>query len=154
MTNPSCQIITWILIVAGWIIVHYLTVTRERHKEIREQKSNLCSAIIEIEKNAIAFHQSLDFNPDLARNLMSSICRISNSISKPPLKNLRVAPDHIKKFRQSITLKNFEKRDFLTLEPNSRIISNISLSTERLINALDDSYSIKYMSRWWQIFKI
>lgn len=146
------QIITWMLIVAGWMTVHYLTLTRERQKEIRELKSKLVERILEIECRSISFHQASNYSQDDARSLVADIERVSSAIARKPLSILAIEPKHVTQFRRSITLKNFDPTAFGTQSANSRLLNDISLRTEALIDALEEAYANRYLDLWWQAF--
>lgn len=148
------QLITWLLIIAGWVIVHYLTLTRERQKEIRDLKSKIVEYILEIEKRSIAFHQSPNHNSDEARNLVAEIGRVSTAIARRPLSLLCISPRVIRQFRSGVTLKNFDPSSFQSQPATSRLLSDISLRTEALINALEEAYSRRYLHGWWQVFRV
>lgn len=153
-TSLVSQLITWLLIVAGWVIVHYLTLTRERQKEIRDLKSKLVEHIFEIEKRSIAFHQLPNHNPDEARNLVAEIDRVSTAIARQPLSLLGISPKVIRLFRSGVTLKNFDPSSFQSQPATSRLISDISLHTEALTYALEQAYSRRYLTEWWQAFRV
>ncbi|MCX7176016.1 MAG: hypothetical protein NT159_19250 [Proteobacteria bacterium] len=148
------QLITWLLIVAGWVIVHYLTLTRERQKEIRDLKSKIVEHILEIEKRSIAFHQSPNHRPDEARNLVAEIDRVITTIARQPLSLLCISPLVLRQFRSGITLKNFDPSRFQAQPSTSRLLSDISLHTEALINALEQAYAGRYLNKWWQVFRV
>lgn len=129
----AIQIITWVLIVVGWLIVHYLTLTRERQKEIRELKSKLIERILEIENRSISFHQASSYSQDEARSLVAEIERVSSTIARKPLSSLAIEPKVVAQFRRSITLKNFDQSIFNSQSANSRLLHDISLRTETLM---------------------
>lgn len=153
-TQLATQVITWGLIVVGWVTVHYLTLTRERQKEIRELKSKLVERILEIENRSIAFHQASGHNQDEARSLVAEIERVSSAIARKPLSVLAIKPRAVTQFRRSITLKNFDQSAFNTQSANSRLLNDISLRTEGLTDALEEAYANRYLHAWWQAFRV
>lgn len=148
------QIVTWLLVAVGWVIVHYLTVTRERQKEIRELKSKVIERILDIEQRAIAFHQASSHSADEARGLLAEIERISSAISRQPLSVLSVDPKARRQFRRSVTLRNFDLSNFHPQAANSKLLSDISLAAECLTNSLEQAYAGRYLSQWWQVFRV
>lgn len=148
------QVITWLLIVVGWVTVHYLTHTRERQKEVRELKTNLIERILEIERRSIVFHQSANYNQDEARALLAEIERVSSGISRRPLLLLALQPKVMRLFRSSITLKNFDPTSFQPQSATSKLLSDISLRTESLTAALEQAYAQRYLNAWWQAFRV
>lgn len=150
----TIQIITWALIVVGWVTVHYLTLTRERQKEIRELKSKLIERILEVESRSISFHQASNYSQDEARSLVAEIERVSSTIARKPLSTLAIEPKVVAQFRRSITLKNFDQSIFSSQSANSRLLSDISLRTETLTNVLEEAYANRYLNAWWQAFRV
>ena len=146
--------VTWLLIVTGWVVVHYLTLTRERQKEVRDLKMRLVDRILEVERRGCLFHQAAIFSPDEAGALVAEIGRISAEIARLPLSTLRVPKKAVVRFRASITLANFDLTRFQPQPATSLLLSNISLAAEGLINALEHAYDARYLSRWWQAFRI
>lgn len=150
----ATQIITWGLIVVGWVTVHYLTLTRERQKEIRELKSKLVERILAIEQSSISFHQASNYSQDGARLLVAEIERVSSAIARKPLSILAIEPKAVTQFRRSITLRNFDLSRFSTQSANSRLLNDISLGTEALADALEEAYANRYLNSWWQAFRV
>lgn len=150
----AIQIITWMLIVVGWVMVHYLTLTRERQKEVRELKSKLVEQILEVENRSISFHQAPNYSQDHARSLVAEIERISSAIARKPLSILAIEPKVVALFRRSITLKNFDQSIFSSQSADSRLLNDISLRTEILTNALEQAYANRYLNAWWQAFRV
>lgn len=150
----AIQIITWALIVLGWVTVHYLTLTRERQKEIRELKSKLIERILDVESRSISFHQASNYNQDEARSLVAEIERVSSAIARKPLSILAIEPKVVTQFRRSITLKNFDQSIFTSQAANSRLLNDISLRTEALTNVLEEAYANRYLNGWRQAFRV
>lgn len=153
-THVWSQVITGVLVVSGWVIVHYLTHTRERQKEIRELKSKLVDRILAVEQGAFAFHQAPHHNSDKARALVAEISRVSTAIAMQPLACLAVEPKVVRLFRSSVTLKNFEPSGFQAQSSDSALLCDISLRVEALIAAIENAYANRYLSKWWQTFRV
>jgi len=145
---------TWVVIVAGWIVVHFLTVTRERQKEIRDLKSRLVERILEIEKRSIDFHQAEIYSLENGSWIIAEIHRASKSLSRQPLSSLGVKPEVVKKFRQSITGRNFDLSSFVPQRSASDLVRAISACAEDLSEDVERAYASKYLTSWWQIFRV
>lgn len=159
MHNPQViaavkQLITWALIVVGWVIVHYLSLTRERQKEVRELKSKLVERILDIERRAIIFHQASNHCFDETRSLISEIDRVASAIARQPMSLLSIQPKLVRQFRSGITLRNFDASGFQPQMATSRLLADISLRTDGLIDALEQAYARRYLDRWWQAFRV
>ena len=150
----AIQIITWVLIIVGWVTVHSLTLTRERQKEIRELKSKLVKQILDVETRSISFHQASNYSRDESRSLVAEIERVSSAIARKPLSSLAIEPKVVTEFRRSITLKNFDQSIFSSQSADSRLLNDISLCTETLTNALEEAYGNRYLNAWWQAFRV
>ncbi len=154
MTDARWQAVTWLLVVIGWVVVHYLTVVRERQKEIRELKNQVVDAILRVERAAIAFHQSSGHDSDAARTLVTDLSRIGRTIGSPPLRILCVESKSVKEFRKSVTLRNFDPSDFRSQQPSSNLVSEITRCADDLILSIDNSYASRYLDKWWHCFRV
>lgn len=154
MGNELYQLITWFLVITGWVVVHYLSAVRDRQKDIRELKLKTVQAIIDAEKLAIDFHTAGSFDLGKTQQLTSMIQRISTDMTRHPLATFQNYSSMVKEFRQAITLQNFDISRFQRQQASSKIISNINYATEQIIRALETGYDNRYMRAWWQIFRI
>lgn len=154
MGNELYQLITWFLVITGWVVVHYLSAVRDRQKDIRDLKLKTIQAIIDTEKLAIDFHMAANFDLGKTQQLTSMIQRISCDMTRPPLATFQNFSSVVKEFRQSITLQNFDISRFQRQQASSKIISKINYTTEQIIRALETGYDNRYMRAWWQIFRI
>lgn len=154
MHEVNCQYIAWVIIIFGWLVIHFLSATRDRHKDIRESIHRLFNTILEIESKAVKFHQSINYDQEAARSLLTEISRLIESISQDPLNHMPQPLQQVKQFRRSITLRNFDLSNFHPLPPNSPHIAKITLATDELKSAISLAYSTRYTSHWWQIFRL
>jgi hypothetical protein len=147
-------IVTWFLVVVGWVVVHYLTVIRERQKDFAERVKTITATIYELEAEAIAFHESEIYDPSKGRRIVVSIDRIAKALSKPPLSKLLVSTAHTIALRRSITLRNFDKSGFTRQGEDSSIIAGIARACQRLIDAIDEGHTKRYLDAWWKVFRV
>ena len=56
------NIVTWLLVLFGWAVVHRATLIRDRRKEKREFSVAICAALVELQSAAIDFHTASRFN--------------------------------------------------------------------------------------------
>ena len=66
------QIVTWLLIIAGWLLVNHQNNIREKRKEIRTILDKIQSFLDEIEIQAIQYHTN-QASSDLAFQLKRSL---------------------------------------------------------------------------------
>lgn len=153
MFDQKCSFFTWGLIVIGWVVVHYLSVIRDRHKDSRDMKDRLIKQIIDLEKEAIGFHQAAQHDSQKAMEILSTIQRVSSALNRAPISLLKLDPIYIKSLRRSITLSNFDPGKFKPQSTDSKIFSNISVSASNVIEAIETKFSARYLTAWWQIFR-
>ena len=147
-------IIGLILIVVGWVIVHHLTVVRERRREILDLKDRLVDRIVDVESRAIAFHEASAFVPTAARDLVSSVTRIAFDIAEPPFSWFQINPGLVVQFRRSVTYRNFDSSRFRSQPADSKVILALSIAAEELARAINHAYFDRYFARWWQAFRV
>lgn len=154
MGNEFYQVVTWVLVILGWVVVHYLTVVHDRQKEIRDLKLRVIQEITEIETLAIEFHTAKDFDSSKAQKITSMIQRVSSDMTRPPLASFQNYSGVAKEFRQAITLKNFDASKFHSQQASSEIVTDISYAAEKITRALEIGYDNRYMRAWWQVFRV
>ncbi len=154
MGNEFYQVVTWVLVILGWVVVHYLTVVRDRQKEIRDLKLKVIQAISEAETMAIEFHTAKGFDSAKAQKITSMIQRISSDMTRPPLASFQNYSSVAKEFRQAITLKNFDASQYLSQQTSSEIVADISYAAEKITRILEIGYDNRYMRAWWQVFRV
>lgn len=104
------KILTWVLVVVGWIVVSDQQYHRELIKVRREKVEDLRKRLRELEISSRKFHTT-EFDHSLSREILKSAGSISMEISL--LKNEGVVGlgtlDDMIALRQSITSNNFEE---------------------------------------------
>lgn len=153
MIEQKCSLFTWGFIVAGWVVVHYLSAIRDRHKDSRDIKDKLIGRIIDLEKKAIEFHQLDQHDSQKGMEILSDIQRISSALGRAPLSLLQIETDHIKELRRAMTLHNFDQGSFKQQPADSKIFPRINLATEKLTEVIESKFSARYLTAWWQIFR-
>ncbi len=137
------QIIPWILVVFGWLIVNKQNNIREKRKEIRSILNQLLEELDSTEKLAISYHSAEKQLIELGRDIKLSLSRIGKSVNRHDLLP-RGQRYPIAKFRQAITLKNFDTEDFITQKVNSDLINEISATKDDLTDALERQFQDNY----------
>ncbi|MEF3068014.1 hypothetical protein [Pandoraea apista] len=147
-------LVTWGLVVVGWVAVHYLTSVRERQKEIRELVGKLLETIASLERASVAFHSAPAFDQVKAYELTSTIASIRRRLTSQPLSKLQVSPDRILKLRRAVTLDNFDVKNFSSQAPTSPLIQGILAICEDVTISIEQAYARRYLLSWWQSFRI
>jgi len=139
------QIPTWIIVVAGWFVVHHLSTQRDQRKEARERLDQFISALREIEEKAVQFHQSDSYKVDVARSLLFDIQRIIAKLKRHPFGSFVVSPDLQKELRRAVTLRNFDPSKFSCQPANSSILSNVANAVDDIEEQLEKEYERNYL---------
>src|SRR5689334_10731024 len=91
MTTPWwANLVTWVLILVGWYIVHLATLERERRKERRELVQLTLEALRELEADAAKYHTAATFDSIALDALVYKTGRIIRSLQRVPLKELQI----------------------------------------------------------------
>ena len=147
------NVVTWLLVILGWVLVHYLTTVRERRKDIGEAVAGLVDRIYELEDDAIKFHKAESFDHFAARDIVTEVSRVSMDLVTAPFSALRIRPDLMKQVRRSMTLQNFEEARFKSLPANNQVIGKIGAAADDLARAVRGQYHDRYYSHWWQCMR-
>jgi hypothetical protein len=138
------DIISWTIIFVGWYIINRQNNNRETRKEVRESLLSLYRHLDEIETDAIAYHTG-DGDPLLARKIKRDIDQIPGRISLAQRGSMKGRyAHHLIRFRQAITLNNFDTASFVQKEPTDRFFDEIVVSKRSLIHCLDLAYNHAY----------
>ncbi len=147
------NVVTWVLVVLGWVLVHYLTTVRERRKEVAEIVSALIDRIYELEERAVKFHSANTFDDFGARAIVTDVTRIAMDLVTPPFSVFGIAPERVKRMRQSMTYWNFEAARFSPQSATSDLIGKIGSTTDDLARAVRKKYHDRYYRHWWQFLR-
>ncbi|MGC5885696.1 hypothetical protein [Ralstonia pseudosolanacearum] len=142
------QIVTWLLVIIGWVVVHFLGEARERRKEVRSELDEIFAELREIETAACSLHCAEAFSGIDGRHVLVSLESAERRILR-----LRLYDDHefsraIIALRQAISLENFSVGEFVKQDGDSPILDEISWTTGELIDALDSGYRMRYPERF------
>lgn len=148
------QVVTWVLIVCGWVVVHYLSAVRDRQREIAALAEAVEVEISKLALDAVAFHfrDTHDFQASVS--ITSKISRISRRLQVGPLSRLNVPAGLVVALRQAITLRNFDASSFKKLNQDAKQIRDIGQAAEDLSGSVEDLYATRYLANPLQIFRI
>lgn len=122
--------------VIGWFIANYLTACRERKSEWRKLALSAVKDIELIEKKAIKYHKCKNRDIGMEEDIVRSLERLQEKISLLQ-NNLRgITNFTFIKFRQAITLRNFQTNTFTPQQPNSPILKSIMAHATGVITML------------------
>lgn len=117
-------LITITVTFLGWLVVHILTIKRDKDKEFRDFCRETILYIQTIEKEAIEYHSSKIRHQNMEAALKADIAFLDVRFmfiqkTDPNFKN------QISFFRSAITLNNFESANFSQQVSTSKILSDI-----------------------------
>ncbi len=141
MAAESCSawgnVVTWGVVVAGWVVVHRATLSRERRKEQREAVRQIVEEIKVIEATAFEFHMAEVHSQLNANALTSKIDRVIRALQRQPLSILNVPIRPLIQFRKTITIENFDATGFAAQHANSQLIYGIRSAVDDLIHSIE-----------------
>lgn len=140
------QVVTWILVIAGWLIVNYQQNERETRKDIRAKLDSLCKKLEQIESNAYFYHTSTR-DMQLGLQIRRSIQRLWPEIERLDLISTDTLNRLVVDIRRSITLENFDSRDHTVLGSDHDILAKIASGIGNLESLLEKNYSKRYFNR-------
>lgn len=129
--------IPWVLVLLGWIIVHHLTLNRDRRKEKRAIADQIIEKLQNLEVLTVNFHTSNAFDALKAEEISLNIERVIRSIQRTPMDEIVVPTSYLVCLRQAMTRKNFDISDFITQSQGSEILRNIRVVVDDLISQIE-----------------
>ncbi|WP_143516636.1 hypothetical protein [Pseudomonas sp. 1239] len=133
-------LVTWILVISGWVIVNWQNNRREDRKEIRAALTAVYSEIEKIQKAAIKYHKSAERNTKLEAKIVILDRRLSEHLSYLRLRQTSYIKCY-SEFIDSIMLENFETADFTQQKEDSELIEKIRDNSSYLESALELEFS-------------
>jgi hypothetical protein len=139
------QIPTWIIVIAGWFVVHHLSTKRDQRKEARERLDQYILGLRALEERAIKFHQSTSYQADVARGLLFDIQRCQTKLKRHPFTSFEIGSSYAMKLRQSVSLRNFDASKFSCQSANSLILNDIANAFDDIEDLLEKEYERVYL---------
>ena len=129
--------IPWVLVLLGWLIVHKLTLNRDRRKEKRAIADQIIEKLQKLEVLTVNFHTSNTFDALKAEEVSLNIERVIRSIQCTPMDEIAVPTSYLVCLRQAMTRKNFDISDFITQSHGSEILRNIRVVVDDLTSQIE-----------------
>lgn len=134
------SLFTLVTVVLGWIVVNWQNNNREERKEVRSSLSDAVEEIIALEDKAVEYHSADSRSLEYEREITKRITRLSSRI-----RHLGIESEGLRRlfirFKQSMTLDNFETSRFSKQNPDSEILEMISMHSEQLQDELEAQFS-------------
>lgn len=138
------QIVTWILVIVGWVVVNRQHNQRETRKELRAQLDKVRDTVFKIEGLSETYHTDESPSGSDAKQIKILIQRVGAAIDRLMLLESREAQKRIIALRQAITLHNFDTRVHKAQGQSSEIIANINSSVDALLNDLESKFQTRF----------
>lgn len=139
------DVISWVIIFVGWAVVSGQHNKRETRKETKERLQLLFKHLDEIEDAAFLYHTSKSPDPLLARRIRRDIEQISPRIRLAIRGPMKCAySGALVRFRQSITLHNFDSATFAPKQTHEQLLDEIVSAKNALVYCLESAYNHAY----------
>lgn len=143
------SIITWVLVVGGWVFVHFQNKVFQERRELRSALDKLILYIDKLKSDAITYHTvESEASSLLSNRVKSAIKNISSSIRRTELGS-ELVNSEVVAVRKSITLDNFESNDYFPRGHSSALILEIIGSLDDLKDALEVRYVSLYRNSFF-----
>lgn len=137
------QVITWLLVIAGWLTVNAQHNSRETRKEIRSKIDAVRERIEELEREAIHYHTTAhDYQrAQLLKSYLQHLWTDASLIKIVPEAELGRS---LATLRRAMTLRNFDASDHVALDLDDEQIAQISVAIADLATLLERGYMRRY----------
>lgn len=140
------QLVTWVLVVVGWLVVFDQNNYREVTKSVVKRIGELRVLLREIEAKAFQFHTE-NYDQRAAEELLRLLKRFSDELA-----DLRAheqvagsVSNRSSELRRAITLKNFDQSSFAPVASDDELIGTIRGVTDATDRDLCRTASVKQM---------
>lgn len=138
---PVAQLITWMLVVGGWLYTHRRSLARDRRKEDFERIKDLTQRIEKLERLAVEHLASAPSDADKkkAADLRQQLHAISRILDGMRRRNARfdVSKETIQ-LRHAVTGGDYDSSSRSAARHDSETILNIRFACQDLTDALGD----------------
>lgn len=137
-------LISWGLVIVGWLVINTQHNTRETRKEIRAALNDLYEMLNEIEDDAYKYHTGPG-DPVLSRKIKRRVGQIFTRINLAFKNAVECRCSYeVATFRKAVTLHNFDTAVHKPLNQTDPVFEEITASRERLINVLENAFLETY----------
>lgn len=145
---------TWIIIIVGWIVVNQQANVRETRKELRARVDLVQTWIFELVDLATGYHTgesgTLDkysngYQERVIKSRLDRVTRTVSSLGRSTLGKSPYSPPYqAYYFRRAVTLHNFDTSEYKVQSPDSKLIGDIAMTAQSLMDSLEEAYSNRY----------
>lgn len=134
------QVVTWSLVVAGWLVINRQHNRREARKETRAQLDELREALAELEQNAESYHSAANHSERDARRIKVQLQRATYAVDRLGLLNCQERDVRVIALRRAITFENFDTKDHIVQELSGELVAGINAAVDDMVNALEGAF--------------
>lgn len=144
------QIVTWLLVAAGWFVSNRSNDTRERRKEIRSAIDGIGKQLDRLTELAVTYYTACHNDPAALeagvqlRIMQDRLFRQIPTITEEEL-NADVS-HHLNRLMESLTGGDFESSKRQARKPNDPVLLIIGRDAESLRGAIEDAF-VKHYSK-------
>lgn len=138
------NVVTWGLVLAGWVVVHKMTLFRERRKENRDAVTRFIDEMKAVEDMAIRFHTADKFDAEGSHSLICRVGRLNRMLQRQPLKALNMSLALMIRFKKGLTLKNTDASSFKMHGHHSDLVVGIRDVTNDMLEAIEAAKNEKF----------
>jgi hypothetical protein len=141
------NVVSWLIILIGWLVVNYQHNSRETRKEIRVGLLELYKILDDIEAKAFDYHTS-GGSSSAARRIRAELAQLHARIKLILCGHVRC--DYVRslaQFRKSITYENFDTANYVKRPPDDDLFDRILEAKRDLIVILEQAFNNKYRAR-------
>ncbi len=125
------------VIFLGWVVVHYLSVRREKEKERRRLAEKTIALIEEVERIAIEYHVHAGRLEASEMEIWLLLEKIERYLSRMRLEKNKDETTYFIALRMAILYENFGQDYGGPQKKDAKIIRNIGIATDGIIGFLD-----------------
>lgn len=146
-------VVAWLLVVIGWFFNNHQSNQRERRKETRSEIDAICRNVSELSKNCRDYYSSPIGENDISESskiafevyrIVSRVERLNQRINRCDGRPFKEAVKCCGVFFDSVTSDPFKSSSRKALSPDSEFILNIEEATHRLMDSLEDGFTIAF----------
>ena len=138
------NVVPWVLVIGGWVIVNQQNNSRETRKEIRARVDSFKKMVDEVEDAAVEHHTVAQDSMRCAK-IKRALTRLSSELHL--ISVFLSATDSSRKLirlKQAITLKNFESHRYAPVSPGEPLVSEVGSAADDLRYFIEQCYVAKF----------
>lgn len=142
------QIVTWVLVAAGWFVSNRSNNTRERRKEIRSAIDGIGKQLDRLTELAVKYYTAshndvVALEAGTQMRIMQD--RLFRQVPAVTQKNLEAdVSHHLNRLMESLTGGDFESSKRQARKPNDPVLLMIGRDVESLRGAIEDAFAKHY----------